>query len=309
MNEFLGWIERTFLPFRLTDVVDIVVVALGVYFLLRLVRGTRAVQLIKGFVAVTFVVLITGVELLNLKATHWVLSVILQNWVIALIILFQPELRLVVEQIGRGRFIREAFRVPHSSDTVGVINEIVRAARRLSERKIGALIAIEREVGLNDIISTGRRVSGMVSSEFLHTIFYPGTPMHDGGVVIQGQQVAAAMCLFPLSSQDDRAHGFGTRHRAAIGLSELTDAVVLVVSEETGAISLALEGELVTNLSVEGLKEKLLGLLQPREAEASLWFWRRDSARPSRREARGPGEEAAPSDQANPPAASGEAQG
>ena len=212
-----------------------------------------------------------------MKVTNWALSVILQNWVLALIILFQPELRLVVEQIGRGRFIRDAFRPTHSGDAVGMINEVVRAARRLSEKHIGALVAIEREVGLNDIISTGRRISGAVSSELLQTIFYPGTPMHDGGVVIQGQQVAAAMCLFPLTTRDDSPRSYGTRHRAAIGLSELTDAVIVVVSEETGAIALALEGRLIGNLSAEALKERLLVLLQPRGTEQNRWFWRRDS--------------------------------
>ncbi|MHB9133295.1 MAG: diadenylate cyclase CdaA [Armatimonadota bacterium] len=280
MDGFITWIQRYFADPKFSDGIDIFVVALGIYLLLRLVRGTRAVQLIKGFVAMAFVVLVTSASFLNLKTTHWVLSVILQNWVIALIILFQPELRLVVEQIGRGRFIRDAFRMQHSSDTVGVINEIVRACRRLSEKKIGALIAIEREVGLNDIISTGRRISGTVSSEFLQTIFYPGTPMHDGGVVIQGQQVAAAMCLFPLSSRSDTPQAYGTRHRAGIGLSELTDAVVVVVSEETGAISLAVDGEFIRNLSVEALKEKLLTLLQPTDAESTRWFWRRESAKP-----------------------------
>lgn len=278
MRELISWLIQNFTPFTFKDIVDILVVALGIYFLLRLVRGTRAVQLIKGFVAVAFVVLITGTDLLNLRASHWLLSVVLQNWVIALIILFQPELRLLVEQIGRGRFLREAFHTPHTSDTVGVINEIVRAARRLSEKKIGALIAIERAVGLNDILSTGRRIGGTVSSELLQTIFHPGTAMHDGGVVIQGQQVAAAMCLFPLSSRDDTPHSYGTRHRAAIGLSELTDAAVVVVSEETGAISLALEGRLISNLSVEAMKEQLLALLQPAESDTNRWFWRRDNS-------------------------------
>lgn len=284
MSGLLTWIGRNFLPFGVPDVFDILVVTFGIFFLLRLVRGTRAVQLIKGFVAVAFVVLITGVEFLNLKTTHWILSVILQNWVIALIILFQPELRLVVEQIGRGRFLRETFRFSHSTDAVSVINEIVRAARRLSEKKIGGLIAIEREVGLNDIISTGRRVTGMVSSELLQTIFHPGTPMHDGGVVVQGQQVAAAMCLFPLSSRYENPRSFGTRHRAALGLSELTDAVVVVVSEETGVISLAVEGLLTSNLSVEALKEKLLALLQPPGQDTNRWFWRRDHAGTPRNE-------------------------
>jgi len=284
MRELLSWLAQNFLPFTIKDVFDILVVALGIYFLLRLVRGTRAVQLIKGFVAVAFVVLITGAEFLNLRASHWILSVVLQNWVIALIVLFQPELRLLVEQIGRGRFLREAFRTAHSSDTVGVINEIVRAARRLSEKKIGGLVAIERQVGLNDIISTGRRIGGTVSSELLQTIFHPGTAMHDGGVVIQGQQVAAAMCLFPLSSRDDTPHSLGTRHRAALGLSELTDAVIVVISEETGTISLALEGVLTTNLSVEALKELLLAMLQPAGSDTNRWFWRRENRAKTRAE-------------------------
>lgn len=279
MSNFLNWINRMFTPFSPMDALDITVVALGIYFLLRLVRGTRAVQLIKGFVAVTIVVLLTGPSFFNLKASHWILSVILQNWVIALIILFQPELRLVVEQIGRGRFFLQTFGSAHNIDAVAMINEVVRAARRLSEKKIGALIAIERQVGLNDIVSTGRRITGSVSSELLQTIFYPGTPMHDGGVVIQNQQLAAAMCLFPLTSRDNAPRSYGTRHRAALGLSELTDAVIVVVSEETGTISIALQGEMISNLSVEGLKERLLALLQPSDSENSRWFWRRDSSR------------------------------
>jgi len=286
MWDFVSRFGLTFSWRLVQDIIDIIVVTLGIYLLLGLVRGTRAVQLIKGFVAVVFVVLITGTEFLNLRVTNWVLAVILQNWVIALIILFQPELRLVVEQIGRGRFIREAFRTPHGSDAVGAINEVVRAARRLSEKRIGALIAIEREVGLNDIISTGRRITGAVSSELLQTIFQPGTPMHDGGVVIQGQQVAAAMCLFPLTSREDSPRSYGTRHRAAIGLSELTDAAVLVVSEETGAISLALEGQLTSSLSVEAVKERLLVLLQPQGAEQGRWFWRREQAASHDKQAR-----------------------
>jgi len=282
MRELLNTIVQ---GFGIWDLVDILVVALGVFFLLRLVQGTRAIQLIKGFVAVAFVVLITGAEFLNLRTSHWILSVILQNWVIALIILFQPELRLVVEQIGRGHFLRDAFRVSHNSDeTVAMINEIVRAARRLSEKKIGALVAIEREVGLNDILSTGRRIGGTVSSELLQTIFQPGAPMHDGGIVVQGGQAAAAMCLFPLSSREDGPRSYGTRHGAPLGLSELTDAVVVVVSEETGTISLAVDGELISSLSVEALKEKLLALLLPHGGDdhQGRWFWRRDNHRTQR---------------------------
>lgn len=274
MAAFQELLKQIFQDFGLKDVIDILVVALGIFFLLRLVRGTRAVQLIKGFVAV--MVLVGGAKLLSLVATHWVLNVILQNWVITLIVLFQPELRLVIEQLGRGKFLREAFRPAASQDIVVIINEVVRSARRLSEKKIGALIAVEREVGLNDIISTGRRIGGSVSSELLQTIFHPGGPMHDGGVVISHFQVAAAMCLFPLTSRDDSPRS-GTRHRAAIGLSEVTDAVIVVVSEETGAISLAVEGELISNLSVGALKERLLALLQPASSEGSRPFWRRET--------------------------------
>ena len=296
MGTFFTWVGQYLPPFTtkevITSLVDILVVALGIYLLLGLVRGTRAVQLIKGFVAVTFVVLLTGSDFFNLKVTHWLLSVILQNWVIALIILFQPELRLVVEQIGRGRIIREAFRSTQHPDITDVINELVRSARQLSEKKIGMLVAVEREVGLNDIISTGRRINGAVSSELLQTIFHPGTAMHDGGAVIQGARVAAAMCLFPLTTRDEGPRSYGTRHRAAIGLSELTDAVIIVVSEETGAISLALEGRLIGNLSVEALKEQLLALLQPKGPDQTIWFWRREPTTPPPPAAATPPEEA-----------------
>ncbi len=273
-EQFIALVTTYFTPFTIMDMLDIAVVALAIYLLLRLVRGTRAVQLIKGFVAVTLFVIIT--EIARLNASHWLLANVLQNWVIALIVLFQPELRLVVEQIGRGRIISEAFHTGQYGldDAVTMINEIVRAARRLSERNIGALIAIERQVGLKDIITTGKSITGAVSSELLQTIFHPGTPMHDGGVVIKGHQLAAAMCLFPLTTRDDHPRDYGTRHRAAIGLSEVTDAVVIVVSEETGAISLALEGELIHNLSVEALKERLLMLLQPVGPDAKSWFGR-----------------------------------
>ncbi|MEI7834260.1 MAG: diadenylate cyclase CdaA [bacterium] len=277
-EQLVLWFQQYFTPFSMADLVlnlvDIAVVALAIYLLLRLVRGTRAVQLIKGFIAVTLFVIITEVARLN--ASHWLLANVLQNWVIALIVLFQQELRLVVEQIGRGRIITEAFHTGQfgMDDAVTMINEIVRATRRLSERNIGALIAIERQVGLKDIISTGKSITGSVSAELLQTIFHPGTPMHDGGVVIQGHQLAAAMCLFPLTTRDDHPRSYGTRHRAAIGLSEVTDAVIIVVSEETGAISLALEGELIHNLSVEALKERLLALLQPVGPDAVRWFGR-----------------------------------
>jgi diadenylate cyclase len=279
MANLLSWLAQIFLPFTFWDALDILVVALGLYLVLRLVRGTRAVPLIMGSVAVALIVMLT--DQLHLQVSHWILISVLQSWVIALIILFQPEIRMLVEQLGRGRFIAGAFPRPKGEDVVGTVNKVVLAARRLSERKIGALIALEREVGLNDIITTGRRITGDVSAELLQTIFHPGTAMHDGGVVIQHDRISAAMCLFPLSAQE-HPRQFGTRHRAALGLSEVTDAVVVVVSEETGTVSLAVNGHLQAGLSLGALKEQMLALLQPQGAEAVRWFWKREPAQPKR---------------------------
>ena len=252
---------RTIQFHPITDILDIAGVTIALFFLIRLIRGTRAVQLIKGLAAVAIILIVTNA--LELKTLNWILSSILSNWIIALIVLFQPELRLVIEQIGRGRMWRDSFITPSdSSSNLKVVNIITETAKRLSEKRVGALIAIERQVGLSDIVSTGQAIEGDISYELLDTIFYPGTTMHDGGVVIKDGKVAAAMCLFPLTDKYQINSSFGTRHRAGIGLSEITDAIIVIISEETGRISIALEGNIYSDLTPDKLKERLLSILQ-----------------------------------------------
>lgn len=246
--------------FGALQLLDILLVAVALYYLLLLVRGTRAFQLLKGLLV--YGVLILVADALGLRALRWILGLMLLPGVIVLIVLFAPELRLALEQIGRGRLI-PALPTMKKEEISQLVNEVVSAATSFSRERTGALVVIEGHVGLNDIISTGRAVGGRVSAELVRTIFYPGTPLHDLAVVIRGNTLLAAGCLLPLSERDSTAFLLGTRHRAALGLSETSDAMVVVVSEETGGISLAHEGRLHSNLSPDALKARLLNQLAP----------------------------------------------
>jgi len=243
------------------SVLDIALVAISVYFVLRLLRGTRAVQLIRGLLVLGALIVLT--QALKLSTFNWMLKQALLPGVIALIILFQPELRLALEQIGRGHIFGVGFTALRREQITQLVDEIVLSARQLGRERIGALVVIEREVGLNDVVQTGRRVEAVASADLLRTIFYPGTPLHDLAVVMRGDRIVAAGCLLPLTERRDVRGLLGTRHRAALGLSETTDAVIIVVSEETGAISLAISGRLYSNLAPDVLKQRLLSLLAP----------------------------------------------
>jgi diadenylate cyclase len=258
------------------SLLDVILVALGVYYLLLLVRGTRAIQLLKGVAVLLLLIAVT--RALGLMTFNWLLSQALLPGVIALVILFQPELRLALERLGRGRLLVPSFASLASETVARVVEEIAAAARRLSHEKIGGLIVFERNVGLQDIIDTGMRLDAVVSAALLETIFTPDSPLHDRAVVIRGERIAAAGCLLPLTDRADVGVLLGTRHRAALGLSESTDALVIVVSEETGATSLTQEGRLFTNLSEEKLKQRLLDTLSPPQREPHHWFRRRSDA-------------------------------
>ncbi len=247
--------------FSILSLLDIALAAVAIYYVLRLLRGTRAVQLIKGLLILGAVIALTG--LLPLSTINWMLTQALLPGVIALIILFQPELRLALEQIGRGHIFGAGLTALHREQITRLVDELVLSGRQLSRERIGALIVIERQVGLNDVIQTGRRVEGLASADLLRTIFYPGTPLHDLAAVIRGDRVVAAGCLLPLTERRDVRGLLGTRHRAALGLSETTDAVVIVVSEETGAASLAVDGRLYSNLTPDNMKQRLLQILAP----------------------------------------------
>ena len=253
--------------FGFRALLDILVVAVAIYCLLRLVRGTRAVQLIKGILVLLGVVLLT--QAASLETTSWLLGLVLLPGVIALVILFQPELRMALEQIGRGRLWSPSFSWQRREELTQVAAELVRATSALSQQRTGALLVLERQVGLNDIVQTGRHIGGQVSADLLTTIFHPGTPLHDLAVVIRGNEVVAAGCLLPLTDRQDVAGLLGTRHRAALGLSETTDALVIVISEETGVISLAQEGRLFSNVAPEVLKQRLLEVFFPPERRSS----------------------------------------
>jgi diadenylate cyclase len=182
---------------------------------------------------------------------------------VALVILFYPELRYALEELGRVQFWRNRLTILPREDLNRVVNGIVQVATNLSARHMGALMVIERETGLDDLIATGTRVDGEVSSELLETLFHRGTLLHDGAVIVRGDRIIAAGCLLPLTDSPGVSPSIHTRHRAAIGVSERSDALVVVVSEETGAISLSYEGKLVRGLKAETLRGRLLSALQP----------------------------------------------
>jgi len=261
----------TGLPTRIQDYVDIVIIAYVIYRLFMWIRGTRAVQLIKGILIILFAMIIA--DYLKLYTIRWILRNLQTMFLVALPVVFQPELRRALEQIGRGKLFSQSFSVMPEEDMTKVIQEIIKAVKVLARNKIGALIVIERETGLNDYAESGIRINGTISSEFLINIFIPNTPLHDGAVIIRGDRVLAAGCFLPLTDSQDLSTELGTRHRAAIGITEHSDAVVVVVSEETGILSLASEGKLTRYLDETTLKEMLMALCLPKDQTNSARFW------------------------------------
>ncbi len=256
-----GWliaIER----FNLLNAIDIIIVAYLLYRLLLLIRGTRAVQLLQGII---FILMATALSsLLHLTTVNWLLNKILTLGFFAIPIVFQPELRRALEQVGRGGFFSLSFRSTAPEETQQLIAEIVKSTQVLSKAKIGALIVIERETGLTEYIETGTLVEGLVSSQLLINTFIPNTPLHDGAVVVRGRRLVSAGCFLPLTENRNLDKELGTRHRAALGVTEQSDAVAVVVSEETGKISIAVDGVLTRDLSENALFELLTTLLTPR---------------------------------------------
>ncbi|OLD41204.1 MAG: TIGR00159 family protein [Armatimonadetes bacterium 13_1_40CM_3_65_7] len=250
-------------PIGPTDIIDILVVSLIVFQVLMLVRRTRAVQLVIGL-GVLFGAYAVS-QWLQLYTLQWLLSRVSLLVPIALLILFQPELRRMLEQLGRGgvSLLGLHFAGLDREARIRLVNDVARAARILGSRKIGALIVLERRVGLADFIETGIRIDGIATVQLLINIFFPNTPLHDGAVIIRGDRVVAAGCLLPLTQRPGLSRALGTRHRAALGITEETDAVAVVVSEETGSLSLAREGRISRGLTEEELKVTLLALIGP----------------------------------------------
>lgn len=244
----------------LANTIDLLIVGAIIYFLLNLIKGTRAVQLIKGLVVIFIASVVS--QLLNLNTVHWFLQSVLTMLIVALPIVFHPELRRALEQLGRGGFFTNQLVQKWSAKD---INEIILAADELAEEKTGALIVFEKEVGLRDYIETGTEINAKISKELIENLFYKSSPLHDGAVIVGEGMIKAAGCLLNLSNKPSINPKLGTRHRAAIGITEESDALVLVVSEESGVISLAQDGELIRYLDKAKLREILFKEFVPRK--------------------------------------------
>lgn len=260
------------------DIIDVLIVSYIIYQLIVLVRGTRAVQLLKGILVLVGTWAIS--TWFNLYTLKWLMNQMFTFGIITVLILFQPELRRALEQLGRGKLFSRST-TPVDQDLNDRITAVIKAVNYLAPRKIGALIVFERETGLNEYIESGIAMESRLSSELLTNIFIPNTPLHDGAVIIRGNQIMAAGCYLPLSENPFISKELGTRHRAAIGLSEVCDAVSVIVSEETGQVSLALNGLIVRDIKEESLISKLFEELRPKAktvspARVSLWKRRKE---------------------------------
>ena len=240
------------------DVVDILLVAVILYKSYEMLKDTRAITLAKGMFVMMGVAL--GAYILELHAIYWLLSKSIYLLFMALPIVFQPELRRALERIGQGKFLGSAVYL-NAEEADTLVNEIDKVVFNMSAKKIGALIVLEREIGINEIIDTGIRVDGLVTAPFMMNVFIPNTPLHDGAAVIRGNRMIAAGCLLPLTENRSLSTELGTRHRAALGLPEQCDAVVVIVSEETGIVSIAENGHITRRLNSEQLKNRLRPLL------------------------------------------------
>ncbi len=245
-------------PFELvTLILDLAIVIFLLYCFLKIVRGSRAWQLIKGIALLIVATWVSG--LLNLKILNWILTGIMNLGVIAIIVIFQPELRRALEQLGTNK-LTKFFGIDKdlATRTKEDVYKVVIAATELAKTKTGALIVIERDIKIQDIVATGIPMNADVSPQLLVNIFQPKTPLHDGAVVISGNKIAAAACVLPLADDKDIAKELGTRHRAAIGISKESDSIVVVVSEETGKISVAKDGTLIADVREDVLKKILI---------------------------------------------------
>ena len=266
MGVIVEYIVEFFSLLRPADLIDIAIVGFLFYYLSNLMREARVWQILKGvllFVAATW---ISGI--FQLHAINFILRNTMQVGILALVILFQPELRRILEKLGRTKF--DSFFREDNVDSIKTANEITKAACALSRARLGALIVVEGNMGVGDIFGTGTEINANVTSDLLITIFFDKTPLHDGAVVIQGNTIRAAACVLPLTRNESLSRELGTRHRAAIGLSESCDAAIIVVSEETGIISIAKDGELTRNYSEPALLEELTKILSGNKDEKDI---------------------------------------
>jgi len=272
-NDFVNALTSGFAQFSFGDVVDIIIIAVLLYFLIMWAKRTRAYQLLKGL-AVLLVCYIAS-QLLSLYTLSWLLDKIVESGFVLIVILFQPELRNALERIGRNKLISSKTHLTHvRTETEVTVNELQKAVLNLARRRVGALIVIAQKTALGDIISTGTRLDANISCALIENIFEPNTPLHDGAVVISDGVVTAAACILPLSDDMGIARELGTRHRAALGISGVSDSVTIVVSEETGVISMARDGQLLRYIDAKALKDILESIFLAADRDTLLPSWR-----------------------------------
>ena len=263
-DELVKAITSGLSQFRVADAVDILIIAIFLYRLIVLTKETRAYQVLKG-IGILFIAAILS-DTLQLQTVSWLLNSVVASGIIVSVVLFQPELRRALEHIGRGELFYKNLFSDLQQEETQIVAELQQAILNLSKRRVGALIVIEQKTGLGDIISTGTRIEGIISAPLIENIFEPNTPLHDGAVIIRSGRIVAAACFLPLSEDFSVSRDLGTRHRAALGVSSVSDSVTLIVSEETGVISFARDGKLVRYIDQKALKN-LLETIFVRKAE------------------------------------------
>lgn len=274
-NNFAGYVGMTGPLSIIRAIVDIGLVTYVIYKVIILVRETRAWQLIKGILFILVAAELS--KILKLNTIAYILSKTVSILALAMVVLFQPELRRGLEQIGRSRF-KDFFNLEDADDrvkTTAMIEDIVKACMELSRTFTGALIVVERQTKIGEIIKTGVQLEASITSELITNIFYPNTPLHDGAIVIRDNKIKAASCFLPLTDNPNLSKELGTRHRAALGITEISDAIAIVVSEESGKISFALNGGLTRNLTPDTLRKALnKNLLEKSNVNRKLSLWK-----------------------------------
>lgn len=262
--------------FRIADAIDILIIAVLIYKLFLLTRETRAYQVLKG-VGLLFIAALLS-DIFQLSTLGWLLNSVLSSGIIVIVVLFQPEIRRTLEHIGRGKLLSGDLFGRMQTESSQVVREIHSAVMHLAKRHVGALIVIEQHTRLGDVVSTGTRIDGVISAPLIENIFEPNTPLHDGAVIIREEMILAAACFLPLSEETGISRELGTRHRAALGISSVSDSVTIVVSEETGVISFAREGKLIRYVDDKALRALLESLfLKESSVNASTPIFKRRS--------------------------------
>lgn len=268
IQDFFSNLRNTFPTVKLTDILDILVVAVLIFYVINLIRSTSAYRIAKAIILLLLATLVT--DLLNLHTVNYLLDRVLQLGFVALVIVFQPELRRLLERVGSRGSVKGLIGLttgPTQSDVPAAIEQVVQACEAMSRERVGALMVFERTNSLEQIAATGTRVDAAVSQELIRNLFFPKASLHDGAIIIQNSRIVAAGCVLPLSENRSLSSDLGTRHRAGVGMSESCDAVVVIISEETGTISVAIGGMLKRHLATQTLQKLLTQELIGEEKE------------------------------------------